>query len=1822
MANDPLSFLDTPTTDVKSDPLSFLNQKEEVQSSDPLSFLETPQQSEEPGFWSRVFNRFGEANVLQMKSGGPSGAPSLSPEQAKRVATEVGTIATVEAAFIPILGLAAKSVAPTVVTALTRLTQAGTTGAATATTSKLIEEGELPTKEELIKNGLTWAAIDAIMQGLHITAAGGKVVYDFGAAVNKIAKEEKVPATKVLSRLWDATKNYVKSKFGRDINAPENIRPEDVEILVKEAQQAEEQLPKPKEIEEKPIEIKPIEEAKQPIKEEKISEGNSKETPNSKDTAWYLPGKKKPFAYTPKATGDMIAALVQEGDTYKDIYNKINYDPEAKKIIKHFIDNGYGDSKIELFNGHIKPPEKSPEEKPIEEPKKVPEKKKIIDFENIDDQKKNLERFNKEIKEIENKKHINAEDEHKLKVLKLSKESTIEMIKELEETGKISYLEEQPIESEKAIIKDKIKDSAKEVFKNVLAGNEVSKSEKNILKNIQVSLLQTRGQDQQFHGTRKPIKELNPEIYDTSSPQNIYGAGFYTTDALDIADGYSKTKKSIESTVYQVTEIKPQNIYNAEKSFEEFKKWWIEKDKKYFNLMKEKAQNDNYSGYEKFRGTFEDYHKQIELSPIYLLDEIIYHEKPTSVRDLYDKIRDYAYSKEMSAIDFQGYFEEIQQILEKQGYEGISHKGGLLTNNPEHTVKIYWKPENLKIKEFVYPKEFKKISKISKLSESTVNPKNSLNKLKGIVKPLSSKKKFKSVPSQTARKQPVMGKKQAVARSKVIKLFRKAFKDPIRIGKFKSNIPGGVRLGFHRMWQKVTRLLHANDVETAAHEIGHNLHTFLYGGDAATPQIQSANIDKALKPYLDELKPLAHYAPFGKEGFAEFTRLYVTNPDVAKQLAPKFYAKFEADLDAQYPEMKNALLEAREYYDAYLQGTPESRIRAQTSYASDQGKIANMIEWVKKNLNLDVLETKFLDDVFPAKRLVAEAFDIQLADVDNLKDPRNLYRALRVLKGAIGKADVFVSHETFNAKTLDKINGSFKDILKQLPNEEAYREFNDYLIARRSIEKIGQEVETGIHIGDAIEVEQKLRPKYGKLAQELDKYNDTLLQYATESGLLSGEQYAEIKKNNLMYVPFQRVMEPEKRGIASGAGKLQAGKPIKRMKGSTRDIIAPIESVLKNTYSIIINAEKNLAGQVLAELSKMKDIGRFVERLPTPIKLKSKIEGLEVEERIANNLMKMGFPDLVEAKVINGKATFGLKKELSQAIPDLFTRFGAGQYPAGENIITVYEKGKPTYYEVSPELFEMWNKGLAPYTAGLITKILRMPAKALRAGAILNPKFIQKNAIRDTWGGWLFTRYGKSLKDPVGLFIDTLYSPLAMLATSARSGKLYVEWLKSGGGMSTMQSLDREAIGKKLDEVRHGYKPYQIIKYLRAMAEVSEEANRLAEFGRALEAEGNTRLGREIAAFASRDLSIDFAKMGLLTKAMNQITSFFNAQIQGTDKLVRTLLDPKQRLDFLARAIGFIVLPALILAWLNKNDEDIEELGNENDFNFITNVNGTYIKIPVPFETGVMVNGLTQRMFKYFMKKDPEAFEGLMGSILQSMLPNFIPTIANPLIETYANKSFFTGGRLIPAGKEALISRYQYKNNTSMSARLIGRAMTYMLGQDTRSKAASPAIIDHFIHSWTGGLGRLIVEISDEALVTAGLSDERIGPDKSVIDKLGLNAFIARYPRANTKSIEKFYDFYQDATARQKSFKFAEKTGIEDSQLENSKERFDKLYNYETLQRAYKAIQSSQKAINNIWNDPDIDNALKQDMIDDLYKQQIEFAKSANEDIRRYRLVD
>ncbi|MFK5283073.1 hypothetical protein ACI3PL_26240, partial [Lacticaseibacillus paracasei] len=46
--------------------------------------------------------------------------------------------------------------------------------------------------------------------------------------------------------------------------------------------------------------------------------------------------------------------------------------------------------------------------------------------------------------------------------------------------------------------------------------------------------------------------------------QNYYGQGFYTTEAVDIAKGYTKKGRGGQPTMYRVTETQPVKLFDME----------------------------------------------------------------------------------------------------------------------------------------------------------------------------------------------------------------------------------------------------------------------------------------------------------------------------------------------------------------------------------------------------------------------------------------------------------------------------------------------------------------------------------------------------------------------------------------------------------------------------------------------------------------------------------------------------------------------------------------------------------------------------------------------------------------------------------------------------------------------------------------------------------------------------------------------------------------------------------------------------------------------------------------------------------------------------------------------------------------------------------------------------------------------------------------------------------------------------------------------------------------------------------------------------------
>lgn len=178
---------------------------------------------------------------------------------------------------------------------------------------------------------------------------------------------------------------------------------------------------------------------------------------------------------------------------------------------------------------------------------------------------------------------------------------------------------------------------------------------------VPATLRDTRGGADRFHGTSRalPYGQPNNEYAMSGDSRNIYGQGFYTTDAADIARGYMKKGKGSEPNLYHVTEHDGVKLYDMEQPLTpEVRK------------MAERAMGDAFPA------------EDIDGKPIHTL------------RGLFDEYRAESQNNGLTRDDVQETFDAIRYNLEQDGYRGYRHIGGENTGKKSHDVRIYWTPEN------------------------------------------------------------------------------------------------------------------------------------------------------------------------------------------------------------------------------------------------------------------------------------------------------------------------------------------------------------------------------------------------------------------------------------------------------------------------------------------------------------------------------------------------------------------------------------------------------------------------------------------------------------------------------------------------------------------------------------------------------------------------------------------------------------------------------------------------------------------------------------------------------------------------------------------------------------------------------------------------------------------------------------------------------------------------------------------------------------------------------------------------------------------------
>ncbi len=407
-----------------------------------------------------------------------------------------------------------------------------------------------------------------------------------------------------------------------------------------------------------------------------------------------------------------------------------------------------------------------------------------------------------------------------------------------------------------------------------------------------------------------------------------------------------------------------------------------------------------------------------------------------------------------------------------------------------------------------------------------------------------------------------------------------------------------------------------------------------------------------------------------------------------------------------------------------------------------------------------------------------------------------------------------------------------------------------------------------------------------------------------------------------------------------------------------------------------------------------------------------------------------------------------------------------------------------------------------------VFQVMKRFSSGLRRSVTWTPDFLFANFLMDT----VF----------YGIVNDTGVKPYQLPGAVLEGFKklyldkeLYYEFKAAGVPLSTAQNMQVSEIAPRVKNYMGGIpsKVHTVTSGITEALNSLEEVNRINEFSRA------RQMGKSIdeAGVFARDATVNFGRAGVYGRKVNQITPFFNAAIQGTDKMIRTMkLHPARTA---MRISTYIIAPTLFLWYRNHADPRYRDLPQDiRDRNYVVGFDkdGSAILLPKQREYGYLFGTSMERALDYLYSENNRKGFGGYGSFLASqMLPDMLPQFLKLYAENSSGIDFFTGKPIIPKKLEGQRPENQYDINTSYLARKLGMLF-----------GVSPVVIDHDIKGVGGTSAKLGLSVTD-ALVDAvqGKHSQRPAQTKAEI------ANFTRFYRSSDKRSSAVDDYFSGMTA-------------------------------------------------------------------------------------------
>ena len=851
---------------------------------------------------------------------------------------------------------------------------------------------------------------------------------------------------------------------------------------------------------------------------------------------------------------------------------------------------------------------------------------------------------------------------------------------------------------------------------------------------------------------------------------------------------------------------------------------------------------------------------------------------------------------------------------------------------------------------------------------------------------------------------------------------------------------------------------------------------------------------------------------------------------------------------------------------------------------------------------------KAIDQKYPVLEALREANVKTKTGIEKL----NVYEYLRLQEGMQGRSAHFIEFGTLDFKTLAENGPSLMSIVKPFVKDKTETNLlSTYLTNRHAITLAKRGKESGVDIPNA-EIflkkysKEKVKDQetgkmitYEQAAKKIDAYQEAVLKYAADGGLITKEAFKAYREINQNYMPMARELpRPGESGFIKGSNN-----PFKPLKGSKLKIIDPLESILKNTDYIVrmteLNKTKNDFINTILEAKKKDPLAFDWIR-----QKKGNLKPITVQRK---ELEK--FFDKETLNQISNKGVEQLSIFRQEAV-----------YPDGNSISLRNSKtGKYEVWEVGEDLVTAF-RVLDNPSMKLVAKFLTAPTRTLRTGAIVTPDFALPNFFKDTMNA---TFLSKVTWLPIVDSIKGLFN--VVFKDPKRATEAYKRFLKSGAAFSTLRSVDRTnfdaPVHKLLNKgvMRNEYST-PILGQFRYLTEISEEATRVGMtekvYKQAKKKGLSERDALERAGYESRNL-LDYAKKGTVGARINKGVPFFNARLQGATVAYEAIRDRPKK--FIAMIGITVVLPtfAEYISNLDEDgelDKDYKELPDYIKNNkYYTKFNGKGYFFPKGFEVGTFFSNLTTKILDYLRTNEKQDFDVYVKDFVKDHAKGYtpIPTFARPFIENLFDYSIFREAPILPpsAPKDMLHSYYstEYTNPTIKE---LAENLAQIVGTD--NYFANPIYLENIYDSYTGGIGRLVKESINSIAIKGGIIDDPIRPSDPLTKIPGIRVFQAKDVYGYSKSIQEFYNLTKDYKTVINTVDYLLKIGNEEGYLKEIKKvNFDVMAVIE-IEEEMKDIATDIKTIYNAKMKDDgtlFTPEEKRDLIDDLYKVRIGLAQ-------------